>query len=89
MPRVRFSQYLQRFVAAPDCAAEGTTVREALESVFAAHGALRGYVLEDQGELRRHVAIFVNGQQIRDRARQSDAIQPDDEILVLQALSGG
>ena len=89
MPRVRFTQFLQRYVDAPECDAAGTTVREALESVFAAHAALRGYVLEDQGALRRHVAIFVNGAQIKDRAAQSDAVQAGDEIMIMQALSGG
>jgi sulfur-carrier protein len=50
---------------------------------------LRGYVLDDQGALRRHVAIYVNGRPISDRARLTDAVAQDDEIYVFQALSGG
>ena len=57
--------------------------------MFAQNPALRGYVLDDQGEVRRHVSIFVGGEQIRDRARQSDAIPDGAEIYIMQALSGG
>ena len=37
--------------------------------MFAAQPALRGYVLDDQGALRRHVAVYVNGEPVRDRIR--------------------
>ena len=62
---------------------------EALAAVFATQPALRGYVLDDQGALRRHVAAYVNGQPISDRRRLSDAVGPSDEIYVFQALTGG
>jgi sulfur carrier protein ThiS len=64
-------------------------VREALAVVFASRPALQGYVLDDQGVLRRHVNVFVNGDLVRDRARLSDAVGPNDEIYVFQALTGG
>jgi molybdopterin converting factor small subunit len=89
MPTVSFTSALQRFLPAPSAQVEGRTVGAALAVVFAAHPALRGYVLDDQGALRRHVAIYVNGQRVSDRARLSDAVGPDDEIHVFQALTGG
>ena len=64
-------------------------MQEALAAVFAARPALRGYVLDDQGSVRRHVAIYVNGRQLADRAALSDPVGPSDEIHVFQALSGG
>ena len=57
--------------------------------MFASEPRLGGYVLDDQGALRRHVAVYVNGRPISDRARLADAVAPDDEIYVFQALSGG
>ena len=51
--------------------------------------ALRGYVLDDQGALRRHVAVYINGRPARDRARLTDPVAPSDTIHVIQALSGG
>jgi hypothetical protein len=50
---------------------------------------LRGYVLDDQGALRRHVAVYVNGLPARDRVGLSDPVGPRDEIHVFQALTGG
>ena len=89
MPRMIFTPQLQRHVPSPTCEVEGATVRAALDAVFADHDALRGYVLDDQGHLRKHVVIFVDGQRIRDRAGLSDPLRSGSEIYVLQALSGG
>jgi hypothetical protein len=50
---------------------------------------LRGYVLDDQGALRHHMMVFVDGEPIRDRARLSDLVRPTSEVYVMQALSGG
>ncbi|MDE2581035.1 MAG: MoaD/ThiS family protein [Rhodospirillales bacterium] len=89
MPTVAFTTVLQRFLPAPDMRVAGATVREALDAVFAAHPALRGYVLDDQGAVRRHVIVYVNGVPARDRTRLTDRVGPADEIYVFQALTGG
>ena len=89
MTRVFFTSALRRFLPAPVAEVEGATVGEALAAVFAAQPALRGYVLDDQGALRRHVAIYRNGEPLRDRMGLSDPIARADEIYVFQALSGG
>jgi molybdopterin converting factor small subunit len=89
MPTVSFTSALQRFLAAPSAQVDGATVGEALAAVFASHPTLRGYVLDDQGAVRRHVMVFVNGQPMNDRVRLSDPVAPSDEIYVFQALTGG
>jgi molybdopterin synthase sulfur carrier subunit len=89
MPTVSFTSALQRFLDAPSMTAEGATVRAALEAVFERRPALRGYVLDDQGAVRRHVAIYINGEALRDRTALSDPVGAQDEIYVFQALSGG
>jgi molybdopterin converting factor small subunit len=89
MPTVSFTSALRRFVAAPTAQVEAATLGEALAAAFAASPALRGYVLDDQGALRRHVAVYVNGHPARDRVRLSDPLGPRDEIHVFQALTGG
>jgi molybdopterin synthase sulfur carrier subunit len=89
MPRVVFTANLQRHISAPPSEATGRTVRAALEAVFSANPRLRSYVLDDQGRLRHHVAVFVGGQRIRDPMGLSDPVGESDEIFVMQALSGG
>ena len=89
MARVVFTAHLQRHLASPPAEVGGRTVGEALEQVFAANPGLRSYVLDDQGGVRKHVSVFVDGAQIRDRERLGDPIAEGSEIYVLQALSGG
>ena len=89
MPRVTFTGNLQRFVDAPPAQVHGNTVREALEAALAHNPRLRGYLLDDQGALRRHIVVFVGGQAVVDRTALSDTAPEGAEIAVLQALSGG
>jgi sulfur carrier protein ThiS len=89
MARVNFTRNIQRHVACPAAEASGGTVREVLESVFAANPVARGYVLDEHGVLRKHMAVFVNGEAVHDRAGLSDAVTDGCEIYVMQALSGG
>ncbi len=89
MARIVFTANLRRHVDCPPAEAQGSTVREAVDNVFRSNERLRGYVLDDQSALRRHMAIVVDGRPLRARVRMSDAISPMSSISVLQALSGG
>lgn len=89
MPRVTFTPHLRKHLQCRDGRAAGSTVREAMESVFASQPALRGYLLDDQGRLRQHVAIFIGDRMIGDRLNQSDPVGEESEIYIFQALSGG
>ncbi len=89
MPKVQFTGQLQRFMAVPMAEAEGTTVRAVLDNVLRDNARLRGYVLDEQGALRKHVTVFVSGRMLVDRPGLSDPVAPGDEVYVLQALSGG
>lgn len=89
MAKVFFTANLRRHVGCTSMSAEGGSVREVLTRVFAVQDRLGAYVLDDQGALRKHMTILVDGQRIRDLERLSDAVGPDSEIWVMQALSGG
>ena len=89
MAHVSFTSNIQRHVACPPSLAPGQTVREVLDAVFAGNPRARGYVLDDQGALRKHMVIFIDGGTIRDRQTLSDTVAEDAELYVMQALSGG
>ena len=89
MSRVSFTQNIQRHVSAQVVNASGATVREVLEQVFTANPRVRDYVLDDQGELRKHMVVFIDGVMVRDRTGLTDAVGPDSDVYVMQALSGG
>ena len=87
MPKVFFTQNLQRHMDAPRGEYAGTTVKEALDDVFTTEAVLRGYVLDEQGRLRPQVVVFVDGQPLRDRVRLSDPVRQQSEVWVM--LGGG
>jgi hypothetical protein len=89
MPRVVFTENLQRHVDCPPRDVEGRTVREVLDNAFATNDRARGYVLDEHGSVRKHMIVFVNGEMVRDRATLSDPVLADAEVYVMQALSGG
>lgn len=89
MVSVIFTENIQRHVACPAARVGGTTVGEVLDNAFEGNQRARGYVLDDRGELRKHMVVFINGTPIRDRQTLSDAVVDGSEVCVMQALSGG
>lgn len=89
MPRFEFTPHLARHIDCPPASVSAATLQEGFDRVFARNPRLRGYVLDDQGRIRQHVAVFVDNQLIRDRSRLDIPLAPSSEIYVMQALSGG
>jgi molybdopterin synthase sulfur carrier subunit len=89
MVQVVFTPNLQRHVSCPPAVADASSVKDALDLVFAANPQLRSYVVDEQGRLRKHVNVYVNDRMVNDRLALSDAVEPRDEIFIFQALSGG
>ncbi len=89
MAKVHFTTNLRRHVDCPSVEAPGGTLRDVLAQVFAVQQRLGSYVLDEQGALRKHMLVLIDGQRVRDRESLSDAVRPDSEIHVMQALSGG
>ena len=89
MARVEFTPNLSRHI---DCAAvsvQASSVREVLDAVCKGNVRLRSYLLDDQDRLRKHVTVFVDNVQIRDRERLTDPVTDDSAVFIAQALSGG
>ncbi|HEY4802510.1 MAG TPA: MoaD/ThiS family protein [Paraburkholderia sp.] len=89
MAHIFFAASIQRHVAMPEREIHARTLGEALDAVFAGEPRLRGYILDDQGALRKHLAVFVDGVRVRDREHLSDALGEASRVYVVQALSGG
>jgi molybdopterin synthase sulfur carrier subunit len=69
--------------------AEGATVAEALESVFAAHGELRDRLYQEDGDLRRFVNVFLGGEDIRYLDGLQTPVPAGGELTILPAVAGG
>lgn len=89
MPSVRFTRNIQRHVECPTRDVEGATLGEVLHAYFATNEQARGYVLDDVGKLRKHMAAFIDGLQIDDRDTLSDVVPSNAVVDIVQSLSGG
>lgn len=90
MPTVSFTSNLRRFY--PELTTKsfsGHSVAEVLDSIEQEFPGLRDYIVDDQGQLRKHVNIFLGNVMIRDKEHLSDAVSESDELYIMQALSGG
>lgn len=90
MPTVKFTANLKRFY--PNLApleVSGKTVAEALNEVEQSHKGLKDYIVDENGELRKHVNIFIGNDMIKDRQHLADVLSEQDEMYIMQALSGG
>ena len=86
---VVFAKAVRRHVDCPDEQVPGTTLREVLNGYFDQHPAVRSYIVDEHGAVRKHIAVFVNSQLVNDRTQLDLAVGDGDEIHVFQALSGG
>ena len=90
MPTVKFTNALKRFFPdLKDTSSRGKTLTEILNEMEAHYPGVRSYLLDEQGSLRRHVNIFIDGTRISDLTAPGDAVSENSEIYIIQALSGG
>ena len=89
MAQLHFTSWLRDVVPNGPLRAEGATVGAALDALFAVEPHVRGYILDEQGRLRKHVCIFADGVRLPHQAALTRGIKPDSTLYVMQALSGG
>ena len=65
------------------------TVREALESLWRIHPGLRDRIVDEQGEVRQHINVFVGTECIRFTGGLSTQVPDGAEVMIVPAVSGG
>lgn len=90
MATIKFTNALRRFFPTlSETELEAATLSEVLTKLESQHPGLRNYIVDEQGALRKHVNIFIDGDLIHDRESLSDSFGEQSEIYIMQALSGG
>ena len=84
--RVRIPTPLQSYTGRSEVEAAGESLAAVLEGLDRRYPGIRFRIIDEQDTIRRHIRVFING----DQARELEArLRPSDEILIVQALSGG
>jgi hypothetical protein len=89
MATVEFARAFRRHVECPVEEVDGSTLGDVLDGYFDRHPTVRGYVLDDRGEFRKHITLFVDDEQVDHRRGAAAAVRPSSTVYVFQALSGG
>lgn len=77
---------LRSYTTAGEVEAEGATLAELLATLDRRYPGIRFRVVDEQDRIRPHMRFFVNGEQVFTLAH---ALEPGDEVQLVQALSGG
>ncbi|PIQ95371.1 MAG: molybdopterin synthase sulfur carrier subunit [Nitrospinae bacterium CG11_big_fil_rev_8_21_14_0_20_56_8] len=77
---------LRSYTRKPEVEAVGGTLSELLNDLDRQFPGIRFRMIDEQNQVRSHIRIFVNGEQVFDMARP---LHPADAVDIVQALSGG
>lgn len=87
---VRIPTPLQKLVGdKAEVSVEATTLREAIEQLAASNGEIKGRLLDDSGELRRFVNVYVNEEDVRFLQKLDTPLKDGDEVSIVPAIAGG
>ena len=86
---VNFTPNLRRHLDCPPQKVEGASVAEAIAEACRRVPKLEGYILDEQGDLRKHVTLFLNGVELKGAQAMQTPLSTGAELYVMQALSGG
>ena len=84
--KVLIPSALRSYTERSETEASGATLAAVLADLERQYPGIRFRMIDEQDRIRRHIRIFVNGDQVRDL---SQSLNPSDEVIIVQALSGG
>jgi MoaD family protein len=88
--RVKLPTQLRDAVGgAAEASADGSTVGEVLQGLYAQHGELRERIADGDGGLRRFVNVYLKGEDIRFLDGLETEVKDGDEVTILPAVAGG
>jgi predicted phage tail protein len=92
MAQVELTSHLYQFFPSLEgrrLEVEARTIAEVITALESLAPGFAFYVCDERGRLRPHVNIFIGEERIADRVRLSDPVEPNAQVFILQALSGG
>ncbi len=84
--KVLIPSALRSYTERSTAQAHGATLAELLADLDRQYPGIRFRMIDEQERIRRHIRIFINGEQVHDLAR---SLNENDDVIIAQALSGG
>jgi molybdopterin synthase sulfur carrier subunit len=90
MPSVRIPTPLRKLTNELEVVqAAGANIGEVINSLDQAFPGLKERIVDDAGDVRRFVNIFVNDEDIRFLEEKATPVKEQDEISIVPAIAGG
>jgi molybdopterin synthase sulfur carrier subunit len=81
---------LRRFTGGEgEVPADGASLRQVIEDLERRHAGIRERLLDDKGEIRRFVNIYLNGDDVRFLESLNSKVKDGDDISIVPAIAGG
>jgi len=77
---------LRSYTESSQAEASGATLAELLLDLDRQYAGIRFRMIDEQDKVRRHIRIFINGEQVDDLKQP---LRASDDVTIVQALSGG
>lgn len=84
--KVLIPDALRSYTESSRAEAEGATLAELLSDLDRQYPGIRFRMIDEQERVRRHIRIFINGEQVN---ALSQPLNATDDVVIVQALSGG
>jgi molybdopterin converting factor small subunit len=84
--KVLIPSALRSYTESSHATASGATLAELLVDLDRQYPGIRFRMIDEQDKVRRHIRVFINGEQEMEIARE---LKSDDDVVIVQALSGG
>ena len=68
---------------------EGGTLLACFDGLEASYPGMKERICDEQGEIRRFVNVYVNGEDVRFLQGIATALKPGDEVSIVPAVAGG
>lgn len=90
MPTVRIPTPLRNATGgAATVEVEGGTLKSVIDDLEAQHPGIGERLLDDSGELRRFVNVFVDDEDVRFQEGLSTPVDEDTTVSIIPAVAGG
>ncbi|MFP6643221.1 MAG: ubiquitin-like small modifier protein 1 [Candidatus Latescibacterota bacterium] len=69
--------------------AEAATVAELVDNLESAHAGIKEKLLDESGDIRRYVNIYVNDEDVRFLDGKDTSLRDGDSVSIVPAIAGG
>ena len=90
MPTVRFPAVMKYYVNnQTEFFVPAVTVQEVVDQVIEQYPSIKFHLVDENGNMRKHFNIFINGTHIRELNGMDSPLKDEDKVILMASAAGG